>query len=154
MQKKLSTGLVSALSAVVLAGASVGVASADNSSAPYQPRHAAGNDSGGCGYSDSSSRYRSPVPRYEQERYAPPAYPRYRPRRSYRRSRSSWGGMPWGGDHRGSSWGFGTDDMPWGNRHGRGRGFSFGSDDFKPWGNNRRGRSRGFNFGSSDFKPW
>jgi len=183
MQKQFKAGLVSTLSAVIMAGAGINVASAENTSAPYRPQvnsntntntntntGASGKSADNCGYSDPMRDYRSPTPRYERERFAPPVYPEYRPRRPHRRSArrgsrrgGSWGGMPWDGGGRGSSWSFGTDDMPWGNRRGRrGRGFSFGSDDFgfgsddfKPWDRNRRrGHRRGFNFGSDDFKPW
>lgn len=157
MQNKFKTGLISALSAVVLAGAGISTASAENTSSPYQPqKNAAAKSAGGnCGYSDPMRGYRSPTRRFERERYGYEPrrpYPRYRSHRS--RRGGSWGGMPWGGDRRGSSFGFGSDDMPWGNRRGRNRGFNFGSDDFKPWDSGRRGRDRGFNFGSSDFKPW
>jgi len=184
MQKQFKAGLASALFAVIMAGAGISTASAETTSAPYRPQgrasananshansaQANSNNPDNCGYSDPMDNYRSPTPRYERERFAPPVYPEYRPRRPYRhrarrgyRRGGSWRGMPWDGGGRGSSWSFGSDDMPWGNRRGRhGRGFSFGSDDFgfgsddfKPWGRNRhRGHRRGFNFGSDDFKPW
>ncbi len=179
MQYTLKTGLISTLSALVLAGAGISVASAENTSAPYRPQAnsqksaqtgANSTSADNCGYGDPMSNYRSATPGYERERFAPPVYPEYRPRRHYRRGYrrgprrgGSWRGMPWDGGGRGSSWSFGSDDLPWGSRRGRrGRGFSFGSDDFgfgsddfKPWGRNRHRRHRrGFNFGSDDFKPW
>ena len=161
MSNRFKTGVVGFLSALMLAG--VGAACADNSSAPYRPQGQAPaqNKAGGCGYEDPMRGYRSPAPRYARDRWAPPPYPRYRPRPRYRESYRRgpyWDGMPWGGYRRGRSWGFGTDDMPWGKRRGRGRGFSFGSDDFgfgsddMPWNGRRRGR--GFNFNSRDFRPW